>query len=810
MKLHRVCRVGLFTLSLCVLLPSMRYAQERPAPLDAKTRTEVLERVIELLNQKYVFPETAKKMEEGLRQRIARKEYDAVTDPGAFARMLTDHLLEICKDKHLRVIFNPEGFPDRATAGGPSPEELARQRAEMAARNFGFEKLERLSGNIGYIDLRGFMPADFGAETVAAAMSFLANTDALILDLRQNGGGDPAMVALISSYLFDKRTHLNDIYSRPENSTEEYWTKTDVPGKRYGGEKPVYVLTSKRTFSAGEEFTYNLKNLKRATIIGEVTGGGAHPVNFHRINRNFGIGVPFARAINPITKTNWEGSGVTPDIAVPAAQALKLAQVDALKKILAKTTDRQRAEQLQGLIDSLQRELNGPVAAAPVAQASAPEIGLPNTPAGKVFGEFIQAFNSGNLETLKKFHRDHGGDEGNAEQDLNANRRMGALKLHRVLKSEEHAIEVLVQSQRNGEWFNFSIGVAPQPPHPIADIRVQPGAAPGEKKEDRSGMGKVLPDAEVVKNVSATLEKHAAETDFSGVVLIARKDRPVFERALGMADRDRKTPNRIDTKFNLGSINKIFTKISILQLIEAGKLTMDDRLGKILPDYPNKQAAEKVTIAHLLNMQSGIGDFFGPAFEKTPKNRLRTINDYLPLFADQPLKFEPGTSRAYSNGGYIVLGAIIEKLTGQSYYDYVREHIFKPAGMPHTDAYAADAVVENMAVGYTKRGATGDRWINNIDTRPARGSSAGGGYSTAPDLVKFSLALQAGKLLNAENTKKMLAGGVGIAGGAPGINATLDIEPPQELTIVVLSNLDPPSAEGMNGEIRKAMRMRVD
>jgi hypothetical protein len=590
--------------------------------------------VIALLNQKYVFPETAKKMEEGLRQRIARKDYDAVTEPAAFARMLTDHLLEICKDKHLRVVFNPEGFPDHATDDGPSPEELARERAEMAMRNFGFEKLERLSGNIGYIDLRGFVPASFGADTVAAAMSFLANTDALIFDLRQNGGGDPAMVALISSYLFDKRTHLNDLYNRAENKTEEFWTKTEVAGKRYGGEKPVYVLTSRRTFSAGEEFTYNLKNLKRATVVGEVTGGGAHPVNFHRINRNFGIGVPFARAINPITKTNWEGTGVLPDIAASAAQALTLAQIDALKQILPKTTDKQRAEQLQGLLDSLQRELNAPAPAAapaaPVAQASAPEIALPKTPAGKVFGEFIQAFNSGNLETLKKFHRDHGGDEGNAEQDLNAYRQMGALKLHRVVKSEELAIEVLVQSQQNGAWFNFSIGVEAQPPHGIAEIRVQPGAdpaaAPAVKKEDRSGTGKTIPDSERVKNISAAVETRAAETSFSGVVLIARKDHSVFERAVGLADRGLQTPNRIDTKFNLGSINKIFTKISILQLIEAGKLSLDDRLGKILLEYPNKQAAEKVTLAHLLNMQSGIGDFFGPAFENTPKNRLRTIN----------------------------------------------------------------------------------------------------------------------------------------------------------------------------------------
>jgi CubicO group peptidase (beta-lactamase class C family) len=200
-------------------------------------------------------------------------------------------------------------------------------------------------------------------------------------------------------------------------------------------------------------------------------------------------------------------------------------------------------------------------------------------------------------------------------------------------------------------------------------------------------------------------------------------------------------------------------------------------------------------------MQSGIGDFFGPKFDATPKNRIRAIKDYLPLFADQPLKFEPGTSRAYSNGGYIALGAIIEKVTGQSYYDYVREHVFKPAGMENTDSYEVDVVTPNLATGYA-RGPNGVR-VSNVYTAPARGSSAGGGYSTAEDLLKFTVAMRNNKLLSEAQTKRMLQGGLGIAGGAPGINAELEIDPASGYTIIVLSNYDPPSAANISQQIRK-------
>jgi C-terminal processing protease CtpA/Prc len=227
----------------------------------------------------------------------------------------------------------------------------------MRQVNYGFEKIERLPGNIGYIDLRGFQDPETGLETVAAAMNFVNNTDALIFDLRQNGGGDPGMVALICSYLFgEKPVHLNTFYNRKKDSTEEFWTKASVAGKRYG-DKDIYVLTSNKTFSAAEEFSYNLKNLKRATIIGETTGGGAHPGGMFRINDHFSAFVPDGRAINPITKTNWEGTGVEPDVKVLKELALKTAHALALNKIAEKTPDEQRKKGLRELAAKTQSEI---------------------------------------------------------------------------------------------------------------------------------------------------------------------------------------------------------------------------------------------------------------------------------------------------------------------------------------------------------------------------------------------------------------------------------------------------------------------
>jgi len=300
--------------------------------IDAQARARAVAGAAALLDTFYVFPDVAKRMGDSLRARLARKEYDKYTNGMMFAMRLNDDLAEIAHDKHLRVNYSARPLPPEeprpvgAPPPAPSPEDQAREREFLDRINCGFVKAEQLPGNVGYLKFNTFADTAMCAPTASAAMTFLAGTRALIIDLRENGGGRASMVAFVSSYLFDRRTHLNDLWTRRTGKTEEFWTRDSVPGRRFGGEKPIYVLTSARTFSGAEEFTYNLKNLKRATMIGETTGGGAHPVAGHRIDEHFMIGVPYARAINPITHTNWEGVGVKPDIAVPANDALATAQ----------------------------------------------------------------------------------------------------------------------------------------------------------------------------------------------------------------------------------------------------------------------------------------------------------------------------------------------------------------------------------------------------------------------------------------------------------------------------------------------------
>jgi hypothetical protein len=302
--------------------------------IDAAERTRVIDGAIADLNEFYVFPETAKKMEEAVRARQKKGEYDSVADGEAFAMMLTDNLQEVSHDKHLRVNFGPVPTPEQPN-DARNPEDDARYRKELERMNCAFEKVEVLPGNVGYLKFNLFAEPDICGPTAVAAMNFLGNVDAIIFDLRDNGGGDPQMIALISTYLFSEPTHLNDLWERKTDTTEQYWTLPYVPGKRLDG-KPVFVLTSKDTFSGAEEFSYNLKNLKRATIVGETTGCGAHPVAGHRIDEHFSIGVPYARAINPISKTNWEGTGVEPDVKVAAADALDTAKKLAAEKLSSK------------------------------------------------------------------------------------------------------------------------------------------------------------------------------------------------------------------------------------------------------------------------------------------------------------------------------------------------------------------------------------------------------------------------------------------------------------------------------------------
>jgi retinol-binding protein 3 len=351
--------IRLVLVCLLALSAANVFAQpEQPdLTIDAATRTHVIDGILKRLNDSYVFPEVAKKMEQSIRERVDKKEYDQIMSAKQFVTKLTSDLQAVSNDKHLRVRYSHQAIPERGPRREPTAEEREQRRRELTWMNHGFAKVERLPGNIGYLEFFNFMDEELGADTVAAAMNFINGTDALIIDMRSNGGGNPAMVALVCSYLFNPEpVHLNDLYWREGNRTDEFWTRKELPGKRYLN-KDVYVLTSKRTFSGAEEFTYNLKNLKRATIIGETTGGGAHPGGGFRISEHFGMFVPTGRAISPITKTNWEGTGVTPDVSVPADQALLIARLMALKKALT-TINPDLKARAQDEIDKLEKELS--------------------------------------------------------------------------------------------------------------------------------------------------------------------------------------------------------------------------------------------------------------------------------------------------------------------------------------------------------------------------------------------------------------------------------------------------------------------
>ena len=307
------------------------------------------------------------------------------------------------------------------------------------------------------------------------------------------------------------------------------------------------------------------------------------------------------------------------------------------------------------------------------------------------------------------------------------------------------------------------------------------------------------PESVLVARLGTMLDSLAAAGSFSGVALLARNGTPVYQHAYGLADREAGRPIDLETDFNLGSINKLFTHIAVDQLVAAGKLHPDSTVGHYWPDYPNQQVAHTVTIRQLLDHRSGIG---GNIFDDPPggsRHDIRRLSEFLPLFVHDSMLFPPGTQEQYSNAGYVVLGLLIERVSGQSYYDYVREHICQPAGMTRTAHYAVDSLPPNTAIGYTRGGpGTPDTAALHRNTAdlPGRGSSAGGGYSNAPDLLRLVNAMQAGRIPGAP------PGGFGIAGGTGGVNSVVETGIPGGYTLIVLSNLDPPAAMRVSQALR--------
>jgi len=336
-----ISNLTVITVTLLILLTVQLNAQQKVELLTAKEQQTVVDSIGSKLNANYVFPDIAMKMVSSIESKLRNGDYKSILDPQEFAAMLTTDLQAISNDKHLRVNFAPDRIAEQqqTVTAEDSIAFLNRYVNSIKRNNFGFKEVKIMAGNIGYLDLRSFSNVEYAGETAVSAMNFLSNSDAIIIDLRNNGGGSPAMIQLITSYLFGSDpVHLNNFYWRPSKLNSQTWTLPHVSGTRCP-DTPVYVLTSGGTFSAAEEFSYNLKHLERATLVGATTGGGAHPGGSVVATDRFMVWVPTGRAINPITNTNWEGTGVSPHIEVPAADALNVAYMKALESLIENNKD---------------------------------------------------------------------------------------------------------------------------------------------------------------------------------------------------------------------------------------------------------------------------------------------------------------------------------------------------------------------------------------------------------------------------------------------------------------------------------------
>lgn len=443
------------------------------------------------------------------------------------------------------------------------------------------------------------------------------------------------------------------------------------------------------------------------------------------------------------------------------------------------------------------------------------QVVVPDTPAGRAAQGWLAAFNSGDAAAYRAFvEKNWPSGVQRVEPTMGLRARTGGFAVRQIeASSTPTKVSALVQERDSDQFARLTIEMDPTAPSQIATLGIRAIPRPAEFALPHLRVG------DLVAAVREKVQKDAAADRFAGAVLIAEDGKPVFAQAYGLADRARKVPNTLQTRFRIGSMNKMFTAVSILQLAQAGKLKLTDPLGKFIRDYPNSDVAAKVTIEQLLTHSGGTGDFFGPEFD-AHRLELRTLDDYVKLFGKRALAFEPGSKYAYSNYGFILLGVVIERVSGQSYYDYVREHVYAPAGMTSTGSEPESQTVAGRSIGYTQddsKGAPPDKLVPNTDTLPYRGTSAGGGYSTVEDLLRFANALEQHKLLDAHYTELLTTGKVdtpfgryaygfgdttinglrcfGHSGGAPGMNGDLEICPGNHTVVVVLANMDPGAAQ---------------
>jgi D-alanyl-D-alanine carboxypeptidase len=443
---------------------------------------------------------------------------------------------------------------------------------------------------------------------------------------------------------------------------------------------------------------------------------------------------------------------------------------------------------------------------ASTAAMSAPT--LPATPAAKVFDAWLSAYNAADphqLETYKTTYHRHW----QVQDMLDDRARTGGYDVLRIEKSEPLSLTMLLQEKDSDAVHREVVTVGEgEPPSDVSMSIEHNVQRPVDLAIPR------MSEAQVVAALAGRASGLAAQGKFSGAILVAHNGQVLLQRAWGSADQSSGKANTVDTQFRVGSMDKMFTSVAVLQLVQSGKLSLDAPFGRYLTDYPNKGAASAVTIRELLNHTGATGDIFGPDFD-TNRDELRTHADYVRLYGARKLAYTPGEKFAYSNYGFVLLGAVIEKVSGMSYYDYVDRYVFKPAGMNSTGFLPESDELPRRAVGYMW---VNNAWASDKDTLPYRGTAAGGGYSTIGDVLRFVQALQGGKLvskasldaatqpifhdepsgygygfgfevLNEEGLRSY-----GHEGGADGMNGELRVLPAQGYVVVVLSNVDPPAA----------------
>lgn len=441
-----------------------------------------------------------------------------------------------------------------------------------------------------------------------------------------------------------------------------------------------------------------------------------------------------------------------------------------------------------------------------VQRAANSQPAIPDTPAGRTFSAWLTSFNSGDAAQISAF-KERYKRKGAVENVLSWREAVGGYELLRMEESQADSLAALLKEGGSDRAARFQLtrsgdGTGDNLIMEIRTVSLPPEfAVPRMKLED------------ALASLTARADQYAMQDRFSGALLVARNGEILLQKGWGYANRESKQPVTLDTQFRLGSMNKMFTAVATLQLVESGKLSLSGTVGRYLPDYPNQDVASKVTVRHLLTHTGGTGDIFGPEFDAN-RTMLRGHADYVKLFGKRGVEFEPGKEDAYSNYGYVLLGALIEKVSGMSYYEYVRRRIYDVAGMKLTDSLPESDSVPGRAAGYMRQHR---EWVSNMDTLPYRGMGAGGGYSTVADLFRFAEALKAGRLISAkmlaeatspQDNGKTYGYGFGVqgegpmrsyghGGGAPGMNGELRIFPQSGYVLVGLSNLDPLAAENM-------------